>query len=87
MVKRIALMATVALVMAAMMAVLSTGAVAQPSCAAAPPATGTLAGPEFGPLASLAARTGGAVIGENFEAGRGFGQFVAQSSQCDPQNR
>ena len=85
--RRIMLMVTVALVMAAMMAVLSTGAVAQPSCAAAPPATGTLAGPEFGPLASLAARTGGAVIGENFEAGRGFGQFVAQSSQCDPQNR
>jgi hypothetical protein len=84
--RHIITLVTVALVMAAMMAVFSTGAVAQPSCAAAPPATDTLAGPEFGPLASLAARTGGAVIGENFEAGQGFGQFVAQGSMCSPQN-
>jgi hypothetical protein len=66
MMRRLLLLVTVALVMAAMMAVFSTGAVAEPSCAAAPPATG-LPGEEFGELTSSLAQSGG----------REFGEFIA----------
>lgn len=84
--RRIMVLVTVALVMAAMMALFSTGAVAEPSCAAAPPATGTLAGPSFGPAVSEGARFGGEFGGQTFGAHQEFGHFVAQGSMCSPQN-
>jgi hypothetical protein len=74
--RRIIMLVTVALVMAAMMAVFSTGAVAQPSCAAAPPATGQ-PGEEFGrTLVSPTAQAGG----------REFAQLVLETNECVHQN-
>ena len=74
--RRIMVLVTVALVMAAMMAVFSTGAVAEPSCAAAPPATGQ-PGEEFGrTLVSPTART----------LGNEFAQLVIESNACIHQN-
>jgi hypothetical protein len=62
--RRIVLLVTVALVMAAMMAVFPMGAVAEPSCAAAPPATGHQ-GEEFGrTLVSPTAQAGGQEFAE-----------------------
>ncbi len=74
--RRIMVLLTVALVMAAMMAVFSTGAVAEPSCAAAPPATGQ-PGEEFGrTLVSPTAQAGG----------REFAEQVVETNECVRQN-
>ncbi len=74
--RRTMVLVTVALVMATMMAVFSTGAVAQPSCAAAPPATGQ-SGEEFGrTLVSPTAQAGG----------REFAQQVVATNECIHQN-
>ena len=73
--RRIIMLVTVALVMAAMMAVFSTGAVAEPSCAAAPPATGT-AGQSFGQEVSGTAQA----------QGKEFAQIVLASNECIHQN-
>jgi hypothetical protein len=73
--RRIMLLVTAALVMAAMMAVFATGAVAQPSCAAAPPATGQPGG-EFGQEVSSTAQN----------LGNEFALIVIASNQCIHQN-
>jgi hypothetical protein len=74
--RRILMLVTVALVMTAMMAVFSTGAVAQPSCAAAPPATGQ-PGEEFGRrVVSPTAQAGG----------REFAEQVVETNECVRQN-
>jgi hypothetical protein len=72
--RRIVLLVTVALVMAAMMAVFSTGAVAEPSsnaCEGAANQGGTNAteqtGGEFGETASTAAQAGGREFGETIK--------------------
>ena len=74
--RRLMMLLTAALVMAAMMAVLATGAVAEPSCAAASPATGQ-PGEEFGRmLVSPTAQAGG----------REFAQLVVATNECIRQN-
>ncbi len=72
--RRIMVLLTVALVMAAMMAVFSTGAMAEPSSNACPVAEnqgGTNAteqtGGEFGETASTAAQEGGREFGETIK--------------------
>ncbi len=72
--RRIMVLFTVALVMAAMMAVFSTGAMAEPSSNACPAAAnqgGTNAteqtGGEFGEAASTAAQDGGREFGETIK--------------------
>ena len=79
--RRILLLVTVALVMAAMMAVFSTGAVAEPpsnanpcSEAAAAPLVHDIGGQQFGGLTSFLAQSGG------------FGEFISGISTLCSQN-